>query len=457
MTKFLNISTDNTLGGNTPSDALVVSQKAIKEYVDNQAGGGGYHPDLFTWQWADHELNDVQWLRADTFSWQSGAVYQAAYQHLVDDIPTVPTITLEDSDVCVRYTDGDVAGANHPYGWKIGNAIVYTNSETPSIGDWTFADATSSSELARIIATGTGMPLPETETIAGTTITYYQAPDGHKLVLPNQESNVAAIYAATGVAWYYILDTANQRFKLPRTKFGFTGIRSGVGNYVEAGLPNIVGTFSTRDSGGTYNDGETWNTKTGAFSGNTGTYSHVQASAAGGWGPHQGVLTFDASKANSIYGNSDTVQPKATEMYLYFYVGNFTQTALENTAGLNAELFNGKVDTGHQVIAFQAPTANNNYTWYRKYADGWVEQGGITKNIANNSNVNVSLPITMSDTNYTVTIAQLADTSYFYTNQGGLPHNGKYTTYIVLTNRRFLGDASRTIDINWQVSGMAAN
>ena len=30
--------------------------------------------------------------------------------------------------------------------------------------------------------------------------------------------------------------------------------------------------------------------------------------------------------------------------YLYFYVGNFTQTAIENTAGLNAELFNEKVD-----------------------------------------------------------------------------------------------------------------
>lgn len=41
MTKFLNISTDNTLGGNSPSDDTVSSQKAIKEYVDNHGGGGG--------------------------------------------------------------------------------------------------------------------------------------------------------------------------------------------------------------------------------------------------------------------------------------------------------------------------------------------------------------------------------------------------------------------------------
>lgn len=36
--KFLNISVDNTLGGNSPSDTVVSSQKAIKEYVDSQTG-----------------------------------------------------------------------------------------------------------------------------------------------------------------------------------------------------------------------------------------------------------------------------------------------------------------------------------------------------------------------------------------------------------------------------------
>ena len=35
MTKFLNISTDNTLGGSSASDVVVASQKATKTYVDN--------------------------------------------------------------------------------------------------------------------------------------------------------------------------------------------------------------------------------------------------------------------------------------------------------------------------------------------------------------------------------------------------------------------------------------
>lgn len=36
---FLNLSTDTTLGGNSPSDSVAVSQKAIKTYVDNNSSG----------------------------------------------------------------------------------------------------------------------------------------------------------------------------------------------------------------------------------------------------------------------------------------------------------------------------------------------------------------------------------------------------------------------------------
>ena len=36
MSKFLNISTDNTLGGNSAANDVVPSQKAIKEYVETK-------------------------------------------------------------------------------------------------------------------------------------------------------------------------------------------------------------------------------------------------------------------------------------------------------------------------------------------------------------------------------------------------------------------------------------
>ena len=230
------------------------------------AGGhiiGGYHPDLFDAKWSDHIINDVQWLRGDTFSWQDGTVYAAAYSHLTSDI--------------------------------------------------------SGKSLS-------------SETIGSTTVQFYLADDGHKICPASEESNVAAIYAATGVAWYYIIDTTNTRFKLPRTKFGMTGLRDTVGNYVAPGLPNITGTIgavlqeSRKPASGALYYGD-----------NTTTDQNSNSRTAP-------LIALDASRSSSIYGNSTTVQPPATQMYLYFYVGSFTQTALENTAGLNASLFNGKAD-----------------------------------------------------------------------------------------------------------------
>lgn len=334
------------------------------------AGGRQCMP-LLSFMWADHQLNDVSWLRADTFSWQSGAVYQAAYQHLADDI------------------DGKTL---------------------------------------------------QSETVGGTTIQFYLADDGHKICPASEESNVSAIYTATGVAWYYIIDTVNTKFKLPRTKFGFTGLRDTVGNYVEAGLPNITG-----DMGQNLNDGAY--RPTGAFY-TTNTASRRRARGENGGGYH---MVIDASNSSSIYGNSTTVQPPATQMYLYFYIGNFTQTATENTAGLNTEMFNDL--NAHKVIDFQEPTAQNNYTWYRLYADGWVEQGGSVFISAGTAGLNtlINLPVAMADTRYTATIG-LGDKSANNTNVFCWICI-KTTTNIVLCTS--LIDPT-VVDTGWQVSGIAA-
>ena len=306
------------------------------------AGATQYHPDLFDAKWADHILNDIQWLRADTFSWQDGSVYEAAYNHLEADI--------------------------------------------------------------------TGKSL-SSETVSGITVQFYLADDGHKICPASEESNVASIYSATGVAWYYILDTVNQRFKLPRTQYGFTGLRDTVGKYVEAGLPNITGSLYVNSS-----------TRTAGYANNsTGSFYPTEIenpSLDGGsiYGNGWSKQNFDASLSNSIYGNSNSVQPPATQMYLYFYVGNFTQTALENTAGLNASLFNNKADLDFAntdmidyVVAKQDPTAGNNYTWYRKYKSGWVEQGGIVLQ-SSSAKQTVNLPVEMSGSTYSI-LANVMDDS----------------------------------------------
>lgn len=249
---------------------------------DNIIAGGGMPINksalyLFDFKWSDHLVNQQEWLRADTFTWHDGTVYQNAYQHLVEE-------------------------------WN-------------EVGD-----------------------NPETEIINGVQIWYRLAPDGHKICSASQEAAVGQIFLDTGVAWYYILDEANTRFKLPRTEHGIVGVRGNVGDYVEPSIPNIKGTTSldgvqgiSNSTGPFYNNGE----------GNTGILGHTS-------NLYGMVLGFDASRSSSVYkNNSTTVQPPATQMYLYFYVGEFTQTATQNTAGINSELFNSKAD----ISTFQVVTA----------------------------------------------------------------------------------------------------
>lgn len=76
---------------------------------------------------------------------------------------------------------------------------------------------------------------------------------------------------------------------------------------------------------------------------------------------------------------------------------------------LNTEVENIKASNPLQdldfVIESQMPTAENDYTWYRKYQSGWVEQGGAyTGNPLGTVSVNLLIPF--SDTNYSVTITQ---------------------------------------------------
>jgi len=266
---------------------------------DNIIAGGGMPINksalyLFDFKWSDHLVNQQEWLRADTFTWHDGTVYQNAYQHLVDDI------------------DGKTT---------------------------------------------------QTETIAGTTITFYLADDGHKIVDSSQEANVGQIFLDTGVAWYYILDETNTRFKLPRTEHGVVGIRGNVGDYVEAGLPNITGSFSVTP----YVNNK--QQKSGAFT--LGSYdagSGTNGLSGGAYwaGNNIGGQTFNfsASESNPIYGSSTTVQAPSTQMYLYFYVGEFTQTATQNTAGLNAELFNSKADLSMFQVVTALPANPNPDVFY---------------------------------------------------------------------------------------------
>ena len=183
---------------------------------------------------------------------------------------------------------------------------------------------------------GTRTLVPE-----GAGIWCYIAPDGHRIVDASdttQVTNVENLYNSTGVAWYYVLDTTNQKFKLPRTKFGFTGLRDTVGKYVPESLPNITGNINTISNNGDPS-------ATGCFVYNTnGVSGKARIDTTSSSSGSLANIGVDASRSSSTYQDDAPVQQRATQMYLYFYVGQFSQSAIEQTAGLNTELFNDKLD-----------------------------------------------------------------------------------------------------------------
>lgn len=128
--------------------------------------------------------------------------------------------------------------------------------------------------------------------------------------------------------------------------------------------------------------------------------------------------------------------------------------------GAITEALNNKVDLPtpstpqdavDYVVEVQRPTEANGYTWYRKYKSGWVEQGGLQSATTHGTNVSqVTLPVEMKDTNYTVVGAK--DQSDSGSVGLNLPVS-KTTTYFTWSVA-YNSDQTRTL--NWQVSGYAA-
>ena len=171
-----------------------------------------------------------------------------------------------------------------------------------------------------------------TETIGSYTVTYYQATDGHKICLADQETTVANIYNESGVAWYYILDTTNQRFKLPRENPNKECI---IDTYP------VIGNGTAMAVDGPYGPSN----PSGAW---RSLYVPSSSAAMLGVPPLTQINGFnlpeDPSHTTTFATTNGASRIYKGKQYLYFYVGQFSQSATEQTAGLNSELFNGKAD-----------------------------------------------------------------------------------------------------------------
>jgi hypothetical protein len=117
--------------------------------------------------------------------------------------------------------------------------------------------------------------------------------------------------ANNGNVPYYSSGDGSTTFRVPSLRCwvkGANGTVTEVGSYLEAGLPDISARATIRPTGAS---GATFFNSSGAFSqeadtGWTGAYLNSQTSAT-----QATTIKFNASDSNSIYGNSNTVQPES--------------------------------------------------------------------------------------------------------------------------------------------------
>ena len=274
----------------------------MSTYLGNTLiSGVGRHTEsnahtLLDFKWSDHIINSMEWLRSDTFSWQSGVVYQAVYNHLVADL----------------------------------------------------VDAT-----------------PSVETIGDYSLTVYTATDGHKIVLDDEESTVINIFNSTGIAWYYIVDTTNTRFKLPRKHSTqvVQSVNNADGSWYRLYADGWVkqGGRVTYSTDGNFTINFPIKMSNTSYLAQITLYGDTSVYSSAVNGHYFGCWNLTTTSMDTRRYSSQNVQQmwevngvsaidmssfQANEKYLYFYVGQYTQSAIEQTAGITSEELNAKADVG---------------------------------------------------------------------------------------------------------------
>jgi len=133
--------------------------------------------------------------------------------------------------------------------------------------------------------------------------------DGYSLLIIDYED----LYKIIGKQFNKANDP-NDTFRIP--DYNITGRflqpNSSVGIQKNAGLPNITGSMYAAISGGS-NIGAIFKSGSGAISTTT---SSTVAGASMGASYARAVVSINASNSNSIYGNSNTVQPSSQTVHI---------------------------------------------------------------------------------------------------------------------------------------------
>ena len=199
-----------------------------------------------------------------------------------------------------------------------------------------------------------------------------------------------------GFCPFYSEGDGSTTFRTPKfAPYQQIAIASGnVGKYHDPGLPNIKGSLNP------IGQEEKGALPTGAFSKASG-----KCMTGSSYFDGKGVYEFNASRYNSIFGNSNSVQPESHEwMVCVVVAGQATNLGSVDVSNVMSAVAQVQADV--ESIQANMPPRSSVYVkevwksgteWCRIFSDGWIEQGGILKG---NSGT-VSFHKGFSNTDYT--------------------------------------------------------
>ena len=269
--------------------------------------------------------------------------------------------------------EGDIAGAGHWLELQYDEALDKWVLQNPAKG----------------ISPLNGVPVGTVEYFAmPTPPAGYLKADGRAV----GRETYAELYAAIGTTFGE--GDGQTSFTLPDLIDRFAQGSNMPGQKVEAGLPNVTGGVSIQ--GLTY-----------GFDGNsTGALFYKDNRAQNGAAQNaenaRADIGIDLSRSNPIYGKSNTVQPPALTLLACIKAFDAASNpGLIDITGLANEV-DGKLDRviDSKPVRYVVDAYNDGTNWYRKWSDGWLEQGGQVTNIS--GGVKISLLTAMADNAYSL-------------------------------------------------------
>lgn len=248
---------------------------------------------------------------------------------------------------------------------------------------------------------------------------------------------------------FYSSGDGSTTFRVPSLK---CWVKSGssiseVGSYLEAGLPNILG------SAGHFNSLIEY-----VYSGAMFEKSSKYTNDSNTGGAQAKEIGFDASRSNKIYGNSDTVQPSSiVGMWLVKAYGTVTNVGSTDVANIStglaqaetriSALETNKVDKAGN--AWVVESYRNGTEWYRVWSDGWIEQGGHATGVSNGFATQVLLK-PFDNINYSVHVTG-------YTSRTESDFNACVkTSSKTNTQFQFIRDDYEDGGVDWYAVGLGA-